>query len=106
MRRARLTIVRKARLGKEDVITEQPARADARRNARRLIVAGDAAFRERGVQAPLEDIARSAGVAIGTLYKHFPGRRALVSAVLRDRHDALFEFGYLLKSGDSPTAAL
>ncbi|MEU7858536.1 helix-turn-helix domain-containing protein [Nonomuraea sp. NPDC049141] len=50
-------------------------RADARRNYERLLTEADAAFRERGVEASLESIARAAGVAIGTLYGHFPSRR-------------------------------
>ncbi|MEV0610012.1 helix-turn-helix domain-containing protein [Polymorphospora rubra] len=65
-------------------------RADARRNYERLLAEAETAFRERGTDAPLEHIARAAGVAIGTLYGHFPHRRALLGAVLRDRHAALF----------------
>jgi AcrR family transcriptional regulator len=69
------------------------ARADARRNYERLLSEADAAFRLNGTDAPLEAIARQAGVAIGTLYGHFPTRRALVAALLRDRNDALFRLG-------------
>lgn len=50
-------------------------------------------FRERGTDASLEGVARRAGVAIGTLYGHFPNRRALVGAVLRERNEALFAAG-------------
>jgi AcrR family transcriptional regulator len=64
------------------------ARADARRNYERLLSEADAAFRLNGTDAPLEAIARQAGVAIGTLYGHFPTRRALVAALLHDRIDA------------------
>jgi AcrR family transcriptional regulator len=62
-------------------------------------------FRERGVGAPLDGVARRAGVAIGTLYGHFPDRRALLEALLRDRNEALFDAGEKL-TGQPPEAAL
>jgi AcrR family transcriptional regulator len=68
-------------------------RADARRNYDRLLAEAEAMFREQGTDASLEGIARRAGVAIGTLYGHFPTRRALVGAVLRERNEALFAAG-------------
>ncbi|WP_236028184.1 helix-turn-helix domain-containing protein [Paractinoplanes lichenicola] len=80
--------------------TRRP-RADARRNAERLLAAAEAAFREQGVEAPLEQIARRAGVAIGTLYGHFPNRRALLGALLRERNDALFAVGDRLLGKES-----
>ncbi|XVQ11338.1 TetR/AcrR family transcriptional regulator [Spirillospora sp. CA-255316] len=64
-------------------------RADARRNYERLLREARAAFAESGVEASLEDIARRAGVGIGTLYRHFPTRDALLEALLRDGFDAL-----------------
>jgi AcrR family transcriptional regulator len=82
-----------------DQVPPRPAeqlRADARQNHARLITAATAAFAERGADAPLEDIARRAGVGIGTLYRHFPTRTDLQAAVFRsqvvavcDRGDAL-----------------
>ncbi|GAA0915076.1 TetR/AcrR family transcriptional regulator [Virgisporangium aurantiacum] len=68
-------------------------RADAVRNYERLLEHAEVAFREQGTGASLEGIARQAGVAIGTLYGHFPNRRALLGAVLRQRHLELFAFG-------------
>jgi AcrR family transcriptional regulator len=59
----------------------RPQRADARRNFDALIEAARTAFTEQGTSASLEDIARRAGVGIGTLYRHFPTRDALVEAV-------------------------
>ena len=56
-------------------------RADSLRNRDLLLVAAKAAFAETGAEAPLEDVARRAGVGIGTLYRHFPTRSALVAAV-------------------------
>jgi AcrR family transcriptional regulator len=66
---------------------EQPARADrplrahARRNRENLVAAARAAFTAADDTVPLEGIARDAGVGIGTLYRHFPTREALVEAV-------------------------
>jgi AcrR family transcriptional regulator len=69
-----------------DQPTARPAdqlRADARQNHALLITAATAAFTEKGADAPLEDIARRAGVGIGTLYRHFPSRLDLQAAVFR-----------------------
>jgi AcrR family transcriptional regulator len=65
------------------VLDDAPAgmRADARRSRTKLLEAATAAFAEHGADAPLEDIARRAGVGIGTLYRHFPTRLDLQSAV-------------------------
>ena len=56
-------------------------RADSLRNRDLLLAAAKAAFTELGADAPLEDVARRAGVGIGTLYRHFPTREALIAAV-------------------------
>ncbi|GAA2041498.1 TetR/AcrR family transcriptional regulator [Agromyces tropicus] len=71
----------------------RPTRADARRNFDALVVAGKEAFAEHGVDASLEDIARRAGVGIGTLYRNFPTRDALVEAVYLDEVAAVASFG-------------
>jgi AcrR family transcriptional regulator len=81
-------------------------RADARRNYERLLAAAEAAFLAQGTDAPLEAIARQAGLAIGTLYGHFPTRRALVGAVLHDRNDDLFRLGERLLAEPDELAAL
>jgi AcrR family transcriptional regulator len=67
----------------------RPLRADAQRNRDLLIAAARAAFTERGAEASLEDIARRAGVGVGTLYRHFPTRQALVEAVYVEEVEAL-----------------
>ncbi|UMP07045.1 TetR/AcrR family transcriptional regulator [Amycolatopsis sp. EV170708-02-1] len=85
--------------------TGRRPRADALRNRDRLLAEADTVFREQGTGAPLESVARRAGVAIGTLYGHFPTRRALVGAVLRDRNEALFAAGNAL-CDQPPEAAL
>jgi AcrR family transcriptional regulator len=63
------------------VAVRRPQRADARRNFDALLAAAREAFAERGTEASLEDIARRAGVGIGTLYRNFPTRRHLFDAV-------------------------
>jgi AcrR family transcriptional regulator len=60
-------------------------RADARQNHARLLTAASEAFAEKGADAPLEDIARRAGVGIGTLYRHFPTRLDLQAAAFRNQ---------------------
>ena len=78
-------------------MTEDPAgagdeprmRADARRSRAKLLEAATAAFAENGADAPLEDIARRAGVGIGTLYRHFPTRTDLQAGVFRSQVDAV-----------------
>ena len=59
-------------------------RADAARNRTALIEAARATFARRGLDAPLDEIARCAGIGNATLYRHFPTRRALVAAVYAD----------------------
>ena len=62
----------------------KPLRADAQRNRDRLLAVAVGAFSEDGPDVTLESIARDAGVGIGTLYRHFPTREALVEAVYRN----------------------
>jgi AcrR family transcriptional regulator len=63
--------------------SERPLRADARANRAKLVDAAREAFAAHGVDASLDDVARRAGVGPGTLYRHFPSRSALLSAVYR-----------------------
>ncbi|MEV3925303.1 TetR/AcrR family transcriptional regulator [Actinomadura coerulea] len=69
----------------------RPLRADAVRNRDKLVAAGAAVFGERGLDAPLEEVARRAGVSIGTLYNHFPARENLFDAIFPARLAALDE---------------
>jgi len=72
-----------------DELLQRPQRADARRNYDKLISAARDAFAEDGTSASLEDIARRAGVGIGTLYRHFPTRQDLLEAVYVDEVEAM-----------------
>ncbi|MGX2995513.1 TetR/AcrR family transcriptional regulator [Streptomyces sp. JNUCC 64] len=84
----------------------RPLRADARRNYERLLVEAEAVFTEHGADFALEEIARRAGVAGGTLYGHFPTRRALLGALLGDRTRALAEAGTVLLDAPTPFGGL
>ncbi|MFE4451341.1 TetR/AcrR family transcriptional regulator [Streptomyces sp. NPDC056796] len=69
--------------------SSRPLRADARRNREALLSAARQAFLGGDADAHVEDIARSAGVAVGTLYRHFETREALIEEVYRKEVDAL-----------------
>lgn len=81
-------------------------RADAQRNRLRLLEAAKAAFAEKGSAASLEEIARAAGVGIGTLYRHFPTREALIEALYGHEVDQLVESAAWLMQTRAPVAAL
>jgi AcrR family transcriptional regulator len=85
---------------------ERPLRADARRNYQRLLAAAASAFAEHGAEAPLDDIARRAGVGSGTLYRHFPTRQALLEAVYRGQIEELCARADELLASQSPAEAL
>jgi AcrR family transcriptional regulator len=79
----------------------RPRRADARRNYEQLVEQAKIAFAEFGVDASLDEIARRAGVASGTLYRHFPTRLDLIEAVLAEQIAELAGLGRaLLTAGD------
>jgi AcrR family transcriptional regulator len=81
-------------------------RADARRNAEVLLAAAKEVFDERGVDAPLDDIARRAGVGNATMYRHFPTRRELIVAVYAEEVTALCDRGQALLHDPAPGQAL
>src|SRR4051794_5739624 len=90
-------------------LSNRPKRADALRNYEKLIAAGREAFTEADRSASLEDIARRAGVGIGTLYRHFPTRTDLVQAIYVDEVEALARSAEGLaglEPWDAPTARL
>lgn len=85
---------------------EKPMRADAKRNYQRLLDAARETFATRGAETSLEEVARRAGVGVGTLYRHFPNRLALFEAVYRDSVDGLEESRERLTASESPWEAL
>jgi AcrR family transcriptional regulator len=66
-------------------------RADARRNREKVLVAARASMARDGLDAQMEEIARAAGVGVGTVYRHFPNKDELVDALARERFERLAE---------------
>jgi AcrR family transcriptional regulator len=93
-------------LADEKVPTARKPRADAQRNRMRLLEIAKAAFAEKGPGASLDEIARTAGVGAGTLYRHFPTRDALIEAVYRNETEQLAAAAARLIEMHSPTGAL
>jgi len=87
-------------------LVNPPLRADARRNYEALRAAAEEAFTTHGSDAPLDEIARSAGVGNATLYRHFPTRRDLLIAVCIGEVEELCKLGEGLASHRSPGHAL
>ena len=81
-------------------------RADAQRNHARLLRIAKTAFTRDGAEINLEDIAREAELGIGTLYRHFPTRDALIEAVYRAEAQALAEAATSLAADQAPLDAL
>jgi len=65
--------------------TERPLRADARRNRERILESARAVFAEYGADAQIDDVARQAGVGVGTVYRHFETKEALLVELLREK---------------------
>lgn len=86
---------------------DDTVRADALRNRERLVEVAQSAFATNGIDSSLEEIARQAGVGIGTLYRRFPTREDLIAAVLADRYLKLAELALVLaEERTDPDAAL
>jgi AcrR family transcriptional regulator len=90
------------------VVEEVPMRADARRNSELLIATAREVFTEKGAEAPLDEIAKRAGVGAGTLYRHFPTREDLVEAVYLGEVTELSDLAtaLLAEHRDEPDVAL
>jgi AcrR family transcriptional regulator len=72
-----------------EIQLQRPRRSDARANHDKLVAAARALFTEKGTSAPLEEVAERAQVGIGTLYRHFSTRQALLEAVYVDEVEAM-----------------
>ena len=84
----------------------KPLRKDAARNREKVLAAAVELFAERGTEGSLEEVAKRAGVGIGTLYRHFPTRDALVEAAYRNEVAQLRAAGDELLAELPPDAAL
>jgi AcrR family transcriptional regulator len=70
-------------------LTDKPLRADARRNREKVLKAARAVFAEQGRDAQMDDVARRAKVGVGTLYRHFPTKEALLDALSDEMFSAI-----------------
>jgi AcrR family transcriptional regulator len=86
-------------------ITERPLRADARRNRSKVIEAARAVFAEQGREAQIDDVARRADVGVGTVYRHFPTKEALIGALVEDAFTRVADEAACALESDDPWAA-
>jgi AcrR family transcriptional regulator len=84
---------------------ERTLRADARRNRERILAASRELFAREGPQAQMDDIAAHAGVGIGTVYRHFPTKEALLTAMVRDRFQEFAQIALAAEGIDDPLEA-
>src|SRR6188768_1525257 len=68
-----------------DLSPQRPLRSDAERNRQRILQAAEEVFAARGLDASLDDIAAAAGVGVGTVYRRFPDKDALIDALFEDK---------------------
>jgi AcrR family transcriptional regulator len=85
---------------------QRTLRADARRNRERIMSAGRELFAREGPQAQMDEIAAHAGVGIGTVYRHFPTKEALLTAMVRDRFQEFAELARQAEEIIDPLEAL
>ena len=85
---------------------QRTLRADARRNRERIMASGRELFAREGPQAQMDEIAAHAGVGIGTVYRHFPTKEALLTAMVRDRFQEFAEIATLAEDLADPLEAL
>ena len=88
-------------------MSDEPAlRADAQKNRELILAAAEALFLEKGANVPLEDVAKRAGVGIGTLYRRFPTREALLAATSNERFLSLAQTSLARDADRTPGAAV
>ncbi|MBV2363226.1 TetR/AcrR family transcriptional regulator [Streptomonospora nanhaiensis] len=85
---------------------DKPLRADARRNRARILAAAEEVFAEHGDAASTEEVAARAGVAIGTVFRHFPTKRDLLAAIMKDLRARLVDRAQSLAAEGDPATAL
>jgi AcrR family transcriptional regulator len=84
---------------------DRPQRVDARRNRRRVVTAARRCMAREGLDAGMEDIARAAGVGVGTVYRHFPTKDELVEALASERFERLRDLALAALAKDDPWQA-
>ncbi|GAA0627591.1 TetR/AcrR family transcriptional regulator [Kutzneria viridogrisea] len=83
----------------------KPLRADARRNRARVLAVAQDVFEEEGLAVPIDEIARRAGVGVGTVYRHFPTKESLFEAIVVDRLQRIGSQARELAGAEDPGAA-
>lgn len=87
--------------------TDRPQRADARRNRERILESARIVFAQSGAEAQIDDVARQAGVGVGTVYRHFPTKEALLSELVRQKFRVFADRAReALESDEEPFAAI
>jgi AcrR family transcriptional regulator len=84
----------------------RPLRRDAERNRQRILRAAAEVFTQRGLDATLDDVARQAGVGVGTVYRRFPDKESLVAELFQDRIDAIVSVAEQACAAPDPWQAL
>ena len=84
----------------------RPLRRDAQRNRDRIVAAAAAAFADQGAAAQMDDVARRAGVGVGTLYRHFPTKEALMAELVRRKFERIRGHGARGAHGRGPVGGL
>ena len=83
----------------DSTVAGRPLRADARRNRARVLEVAQQVFAEEGLAVPIDEIARRAGVGVGTVYRHFPTKDALFVAIIQERLRSVGEVARKLAEG-------
>jgi AcrR family transcriptional regulator len=84
---------------------ERPRRADARRNRARIIASARKLFARLGNDAQMEEIAADSGLGMGTLYRHFPNKQALLTEIVRERFEGMIELAQAAERIEDPGEA-
>jgi AcrR family transcriptional regulator len=84
---------------------DKPLRADARRNRARILAAAEEVFTEHGAAASTEEVAARAGVAVGTVFRHFPTKRDLLAAIMKELRQRLIDRAAALAADGDPATA-
>lgn len=96
---------RRARARQADAAKPRGERADARRNRERVIEVARRLFEEKGPDVEIDEVARQAGVGVGTIYRQFPNKHALIQGVLWSHVQPLAEAGYARADSPDPGKA-
>ena len=101
-----MTVVRDPTQTSQRPAADDQLRSDARRNRTRILEVAERVFAEKGTQASTEEVAAAAGVGIGTVFRHFPTKAALLEGVVLSKLQRLIDEAEALSTSEDPNAAL